>query len=97
MSHLINMLEKIGSNTLLKAATLKNPSNKLHYLGISRSLTNVLINKDRHKLTKLTKSRANMCCFIMRPPTALEVFNKPLNGLTIKSSNNYIPCRKLIA
>jgi len=97
MSHLINMLEKIGSNTLLKAATLKNPSNKLHYLGISRSLTNVLINKDRHKLTKLTKSRANMCCFIMRPATMLEVFNKPLNSLVVNSSDNYIPYRKSVA
>lgn len=97
MLHLINTLERIGNNAQLKAATLKTPSGKLHFLGVSHSLTNALITNDRNKLARLTQTRKTMCCFIQRPPTMMEVFNKSLHNLAISDNASYIPDDKSIA
>ncbi len=96
MPHLISTLEKIGNNAQLKAATLKTPSGKLQFLGVSHSLTNALINNDRKKLARLTQTRKTMCCFIQRPPTMIEIFNKSLRNLAIDDAN-YMPDNKSIA
>ena len=96
MSHLINTLEKIGSNSKLKTTSAKPTSERLHSLGISPLFANLLANKNGNKLAKLTHSRVNMCCFIMRAPTTLEVFDKPLNNKFCFSSD-YIPYCKSVA
>lgn len=97
MSKLTKALEKIGSNAQLKTVTLKKVSNKLYQLGVSKSLTKVLIDKESNKLRRITKARINMCCYIIRPPTALEVFSKPLNTIMSYNSNKPVLRCKSIA
>lgn len=97
MSHLINTLEKLGSNAQLKRSTLMHPSDNLHFLGVSHALANLLLNKKWHKLAPLINTRANMCCFIMRPPTTIEAFNKPIKDLASIRSDNHIANTKSVA
>jgi len=97
MSHLIKTLEKLGSTAQLKTATLKSPSDELHFLGVHPALVSVLVNKDWNKLAQLTKTRVNMCCLILRPPTTIEVFNKPIKNLASIRSDNHISNSKSVA
>jgi len=73
MKKITQILEQIGSQSLLQKKVVANGFSVLNQLGANKALSLALLKNDKHQITVLTKITMARCCYIQVPSIIANV------------------------